>query len=130
MDFEHRPVTMKILETTITLKENNGSDELMFKVSGSDNVAVTIELCFMDGGKLSGVTASEDLNSDYFLESGMGKYEFGDDFIEFGPGVVAHKNIRGLEGEKYSTHSGNLRTAGVHFYITGITPFEHKLIFS
>ncbi len=129
MDFEHRPVTIKMLETTITLTENNGSNELTFKTTGSDNVAVTIELCFREGGKLTGVIPANDGENNYFLESGNAKYESGGDFIEFGPGSAAHKNIRGLEGEKYSTHSGTLRTPGMHVYITGNTPFEHKLRF-
>jgi hypothetical protein len=129
MDFEHRPTTMKILETTISLQEKNGRNELTFLTTGSDKVPVTIELCFEGGGKLTGVTGPASGNDDYFLEEGYGRYEAGSDVIEFGPGTAAHRSIQGLEGEMYSTHSGNLRTQGLHVYLTGITPFEHKLLF-
>lgn len=129
LDFENRPTTMKILETTIVLNEDNGRNELTFLTTGSDRVPVTIELCLAAGGKLSGVTDAGDGTDNYFLEEGFGRYQAGTDVIEFGPGISAHRNIQGLEGEKYSTHSGNLRTPGLHVYLTGITPFEHKLLF-
>lgn len=129
MDFENRPVSnVKTLDTTVTLVETNGSNELTFFVDGPAGVPVTIELCFKEGGTLTGVTDGG--NNNKFLESGMAKYEFGGDAIQFGPGVVAHKTIRGLEGERYSTHFGSLRTEGMHVYLTGVTPFTHKLTFS
>jgi hypothetical protein len=60
----------------------------------------------------------------------MGKYELDGDSILFGPGAVTHKIITNLEGERYSTHFGSLKTKGMYVYITGVTPFNHKLIFS
>lgn len=129
MDFEHRPTTMKILETTISLEEEKGRSELTFLTTGSDKVPVTMELCFDAKGKLTGVTKASNGTDNYFLEEGYGKYQAGNDVIEFGPGIVSHRSIQGLEGEKYSTHSGNLKTPGLHVYLTGITPFEHKIVF-
>jgi hypothetical protein len=129
MDFQKRSVSnVKTLETTISLTETNGAVELEIRVSGLAGVSVTIELCFSEGGKLSGVTKQDDRNS--FLENGEGKYESGGDTIHFGPGTVAHKKITELEGERYSTHFGNLRTEGQYVYLTGTTPFTHKLKFS
>lgn len=131
MDFENRPVSnVKSLETTVTVEENNGSNELTFRVAGSDNVPVTIELCFKEGGSLTGVTASTDDSNDHFLEEGMGQYQFRKDIIKFGPGALAHKRLKGLEGEMYTSHFGTLRTEGVHVYLTGVTPFEHKFTIS
>lgn len=43
---------------------------------------------------------------------------------------MEHRNVDGLEGERYSTHRGTLRTAGLYVYLTGRTPFEHTLKFS
>jgi hypothetical protein len=129
MDFKSRPVSnVKTLETTITLNEISGRNELEFDIRGQAGVQVTIELCFKEGGKLSGVTEVE--NGNYLLEKDMGQYQFGDDKIIFGPGAVGHKAIMNLEGERYSTHFGNLRTEGMHVYLTGVTPFKHKLVFS
>lgn len=129
MDFENRPVSnVKTLETKISLLESNGRSEVNINVTGQAGVPVTIELCFKEGGRLSGVTKGENENS--FLEKGMGRYEFGEDRIEFGPGTIHHREIRDLEGERYSTHFGNLRTEGMHVFLTGVTPFKHKLVFS
>ena len=130
MDFDNRPVSnIKTLETTISFVENNGRSELNFSVKGMKGVAVTIELCFKEGGKLSGVTGSNDPNENQFLETGEGKYEYNGDTIHFGPGVVAGKKVNRLEGERYNTHFGSLRTEGLHVYLTGVTPFEHRLSF-
>jgi hypothetical protein len=129
MDFEHRPTTLITLETTITLQEDNGKNELTFLTTGADKVPVTIELCFANDGKLTGVNDADIGTDNYFLEEGFGKYQVGKDVIEFGPGIVSHRYIQGLEGEMYSTHAGNLRTPGLHVYLTGTTPFEHKLMF-
>ncbi len=128
MDFSKRPVSnVKSLVTKITLLEHNGVVELIFQVSGSKDVLVTIEMCFKEGGKLTGVAAAD--NDNNFLESGMATYEFGGDTIQFGVGANAHKNIAGLEGERYSYQFGSLRTEGMHVFITGKTPFTHQLIF-
>ena len=129
MDFSNRPVSnVKSLVTKISLVEKNGAGELSFDINGSKDVPITIELCFKEGGKLSGVTAADTGNN--FLESGMGSYEFGGDTIQFGPGSNAHKSIRNLEGERYHNYFGSLRTEGMHVFITGRTPFRHKLTFS
>lgn len=128
MDFTHRPVSnVKTLDTTITLTETAGRTELLFDIKGQAGVNVTLELCFAKEGKLSGVSAAD--NGNYFLEDGYGKYEAGGDVVEFGPGVKKHQSITGLEGERYSTHFGSLRSEGLHVYLTGITPFRHTLRF-
>ena len=129
MDFSKRPVSnVKTQDTTVTFSETNGNVELLFEVNGLEGVPVTIELCFNEGGKLTGVTPGD--KGDSFLENGFGQYEAGGDTIQFGPGTVASQTITGLEGERYSTHFGSLRTEGMHVYLTGTTPFKHKLTFS
>ncbi|MEP6749582.1 MAG: hypothetical protein ABJB86_17725 [Bacteroidota bacterium] len=129
MDFEHRPVSnIKTLDTKISFTTAEGTDKLVFEVTGQAGVRVTVELCFLEGGVLSGVLPADKGNN--FLEKGMGKYEYGGSSIEFGPGVMAHKAVTGLEGERYSTHFGSLRTEGMHVYLTGITPFKHQLLLS
>lgn len=129
MDFENRPVSnVKSQDTRIVFTETNGAIQLDIRVTGQAGVPVTIELCFGEGGQLTGVTPPEKGNS--FLAKDVATYEMGGDVIRFGPGAMAHKKITDLEGEKYSTHFGSLRTDGMHVYITGITPFNHKLTFS
>lgn len=129
MDFKNRPVSnVKTLQTSVEFSESNGDVELNISVAGLAGVNVTIELCFIEDGKLSGVSSPE--NDNYFLEKGFGKYESGGDTITFGLGALATKAVTRLEGERYSSHFGNLRGAGKHVYITGVTPFKHTLKFS
>jgi hypothetical protein len=42
---------------------------------------------------------------------------------------MKHKRITDLEGERYSTHFGSLRTEGMHVFLTGLTPFTHNISF-
>ncbi|MBD2755421.1 hypothetical protein [Spirosoma validum] len=128
MDFEHRPQSnVKTLETTITVSEKNGSNELTFEVKSEAGVHVTIEFCFKEGGTLTGVTKLNESADNYALETGSAEYRSGQDSIKFGPGVSGRPKITGLEGELYSSHFGSLRTEGLHVYFTGVTPFEHTL---
>lgn len=128
MDFENRPVSnVKTLQTTVALEEANGTAAITINITGQESVAVTIELCFREGGKLSGVSRCE--NGNHFLEKGTGTYRHENDSIQFGPGCVTHRIVKDLEGERYSTHFGSLRREGMHVYLTGVTPFSHKLVF-
>ena len=126
MDFGNRPVSnVKTLDIKVFFSEGKTGNELEFMITGLDGVAVTIELCFSEGGKLSGVTDVG--NGDFFLENGNGKYEFEGETIMFGPGTLTHKDISGLEGERYSTHFGSLKVSGQRVFLTGITPFSHTI---
>ncbi len=129
MDFDKRPVSnVKTLETTISLTHEKGAIDLEFTVSGTAGVAVTIEMCFETGGLLNGVP-STDMETNFF-ENESGSYENKGDMIRFGPGNKGHRMLMNLEGERYSTHFGSLKTDGIHVYLTGKTPFKHTLHFS
>jgi len=145
LDFPNRPVSnVKTLDSSVILKENNGNAELTFRVTGEAGVGIVIELCFEEGGELSGVSQiersgndnnyrnnSQNRDDDVFLEDGaMGQYTFGKDTIQFGPGSGTSMRVGGLEGERYRHHHGSARTDGMHVYLQGMTPFEHKITFS
>jgi hypothetical protein len=131
MDFENRPQSnIKNIETSISVEEKNGGAELNFVVKGADGVRVTIEFCFKEGGQLIGLKKLDDAPENYTLEGGTGEYKFGKDSIKFGEGTFKHSRLRGLEGEMYTSHFGSLRTEGMHVFLTGITPFEHKIVIS
>lgn len=131
MDFQNRPQSnVKSIETTINIEENNGNVELHFQVKGAEGVKVTIEFCFKEGGQLIGLKKADDIADNYFLENGMGEYKFGNDSIKFGEGIFKHNKLRGIEGEMYTSHFGSLRTDGMHVFMTGITPIEHKITLS
>ncbi|MEL1239815.1 hypothetical protein [Flavobacterium flavipallidum] len=126
MDFEHRVASnVKKQTTVIEIEENNGSLNLDFKVDGPPNVEITIEMCFKEGIQIEGATLGEKGN--YFLKSGFAKANTGTETIDIGPGLVEHQNVNNLDSEEYTYHQGTLRTDGVHVYITGFTPFHHKM---
>jgi hypothetical protein len=128
MDFENRPLSnVKTLTSKITIRENNGGFELTFDISGTDDVNVTIELCFKEGGSLSDMKTFDELPDNFFLDKGIGTYQFGKDTITFGNGAMTHHRLRAIDGEIYTSHFGSLRTPGIHVYLTGKTPFRHKL---
>ncbi|SOD79951.1 hypothetical protein [Spirosoma fluviale] len=126
MDFGHRPQSnIKTIETRIGVREKDGANELRFSVKGAAGVQVTIELCFNVGGQVSGLKKIDGTADSYFLNGESGRYTFGKDTIQFGPGLFKHTKITGLEGEVYSSHFGSLKTDGIHVYLTAVTPFEH-----
>jgi hypothetical protein len=130
MAFDKRPVSnVKTLETKVSITEEGGKAALFFEVNGLEGVAVTIEMCFDESGKLSGVSPASAGNDNYFLQDGFGTFEMGGDKITFGPGKKEHERISRLEGEQYSVHFGSLRTAGNHVYLTGLTPLTHRITF-
>ncbi|MNG20244.1 hypothetical protein D3C84_1044810 [compost metagenome] len=85
-------------------------------------------MCFKEGSNITGATLDEKKN--YFLKSGQGELTVGSDSIQFGPGKCEHLNIENLDSEEYTYHQGSLRTNGEHVYITGFTPFHHKMVIS
>jgi hypothetical protein len=117
---------IKTLEQQVAVTENEGRFELQVHVSGIDRIPVTLEFCFRRGGKLQAVTPSPDSTDDFFLEQGTGRYQFGNETIDFGPGQVEHRWTR-LESEAYAAYGGSIRPDGLRVYITGMTPF-HKII--
>lgn len=129
MEFGSREKSnVKTQISVIEVTENNGSLDIDFKVDGSPNVEVTIEMCFKEGSIIMG--AEKDEKGNYFLNSGLGQLSKGADTIQFGPGRVEHHSIETLDSEEYTYHQGSLRTDGVHVYITGFTPFHHKMTIS
>lgn len=129
MDFENRVASnVKTQTTTIVIEENNGELTLDFKVDGPPNVEITLEMCFKEGTQIAGATVEEKGN--YFLKSGNAQLTMGNDSIQVGPGKVGHSKVNNLDSEEYTYHQGTLRTDGVHVYITGFTPFLHKMTIS
>jgi hypothetical protein len=128
MDFENRPLSnVKVLELKVTIEEKNGGFELVFDIDGTDKIDVTLEFCFKEGGKTSPMRTFEEQPDNLFLENGVGTYTFGHNTIQFGTGSFKHNRVKGLEGEIYTSHFGNLRTDGIHVFITGKTPFKQTI---
>ena len=85
-------------------------------------------MCFNEGSAITG--AVQDDKKRYFLKSGTGELAAAGDSIQFGPGKCEHFNVENLDSEEYTYHQGSLKTVGEHLYITGFTPFHHKMTLS
>ncbi|KAF2336940.1 hypothetical protein [Flavobacterium daemonense] len=129
MDFDSRVKSnVKLQTTTIEIIENNGTLDLDFKVDGPPNVEVTIEMCFNERTTIKGT--EQDGKKNNFLKSGSGEATVSGDTIQFGLGKCEHYNVDSLDSEEYTYHQGSLRTSGEYVYITGFTPFYHKMTIS
>ena len=128
MDFGSRPKKTLVLESNIAIEEVDNSFRIEIDIDGdgAENVEVTLDLCFRDGGKFTGAMQGEN-EKDFFLKGESAKYTVGSDTIEIGPGIAEHTNVARLDGEVYSTHFGSIKGDGQHLYISGLVPFKHAL---
>lgn len=103
----------------VSITESNGKVSIQIIIDGTDDVPVSLEMSFRDGGELTGVVADKLDGDVYFLESGSGEYKIGDDVIKFGPGATTHKwaQMRGMLPKQ----------PGKSVYLTGYTPFNHTI---
>jgi hypothetical protein len=127
LDFPHRPMSnIQTLDQKVTVVEKEGAFDLHFDITGVDHVPFLVELAFRPGGELIGSileTANRDNGKTRFLREGTGRYQVGEDVIEFGPGQADHQYTN-LSGPSYAAHGAVLKAAGTCVYITGFTPFR------
>jgi hypothetical protein len=127
LSFPERPVgNVQTLDQRVTIAEKQGVCELSFDIAGHDGVPVTIELSFREEGELSGSLQELPREKSFLLKAGAGRYQVGNDVIEFGPGQAEHEFLN-LAGHTYTAHGGALRAGGLCVYITGFTPFRRML---
>ena len=103
----------------ITVREHQKGIEIVFDLSGTDGVPVSLELIFRPGGTFSGVNAIPNRNDAYIFSSQEGTYTVGKDQIMFSEGLSLHKGFQ-LRGALPAMEAPTV-------YITGITPFKHQL---
>ncbi len=79
------------LTVTVTVSENNGKASVKINIDGPDNLPVTMELGFREGGELSNVIPKQRIDQAYMGVPGQFTiYRYGEDEIKVGPGVVHH----------------------------------------
>jgi hypothetical protein len=121
-DFEKMPRILRKqsevqkMVTTIKIKEKLNGIEVEIEMKGTENVPVSLELIFRQGGTFRGV---EKFTSSYLLSAGTGEYVIGEDKISFGPGKMEHKGMQ-LRGALPAMDAPTV-------YITGFTPFKHLI---
>ena len=102
----------------VTISENKGIFILDFELEGTENVPLAIEFAFRKGGKLTGVETLDEPGT-FLFKGDLAKNSFENDTIEFGPGLSKH--------EWTAIRGGLPKPDGECVYITGFTPFKHKL---
>ena len=97
---------VQTLLTKIYLTQTNGKTKVKISVDGPENLPVALEIGFRAGGTLNNVSPKEGIDHAYLIKNGeYATYQNGNDTIQIGPGVRAHKwtQLRGslpkLEGE-------------------------------
>ncbi len=125
LSFEERPTQMRTLGTRVLVSEAEDGFDLAFDVSGEEDVEMTLELTFREGGTVSGAEPREEEGT-FHLVDGIGRYETGTDTITFGPGNGMGV-VESGSGEQYTVPNGRLIVPGPRVYITGKTPWTYTL---
>ncbi|WP_019987531.1 hypothetical protein [Rudanella lutea] len=107
------------LTYTVTVTETGNGLRIDLDIAGTDGVPVALELIFRPGGTLAGVTAHPKKDKAYLLAGESGTYTVGTDVVRFGPGRAEHKGVQ-LRGALPAMDAPTV-------YLTGYTPFRHRL---
>ena len=127
-DLDKMPRTLRLqsevqeLNYLVKVTELPTGVEVNFDISGTDGVPVSLELIFRPGGIFSGVSPIPNKKDTYLFPSSIGSYTVGNDQITFSPGIILHKGVQ-LRGALPAMESPTV-------YLTGITPFKHKITLS
>ena len=127
-DLDKMPRTLRLqsevqkLNYLVKVTELPTGVEVDFDISGTDGVPVSLELIFRPGGIFSGVSPIPNKKDAYLFPSSKGSYTVGNDQITFSPGMILHKGVQ-LRGALPAMESPTV-------YLTGITPFKHKITLS
>ena len=107
------------LEYTVKITEINGGIAIDFDLSGTDGVPVSLELILRPGGELGGVKAHASKPKAFLLSAPSGSYTQGGDSIQFASGLVEHQAVQ-LRGALPAMDAPTV-------YLTGFTPFKHRI---
>ena len=107
-----------LLKQSAWLKETPKGFSLRIAASGTDDVPLAIEISFAPGGTLEGCVAHQD---SWILAKGFGTMRAGESGVRFGPGRADHRYIQ--------VRGALPRLDGQSVYLTGLTPFDHRLAF-
>jgi hypothetical protein len=107
------------LKATVSITQNEGVFDLTFDLQGVENVPLAIEFAFRKGGLIENAEKINDVADSWLLSNGNAKFRIDNDEITIGPGKAEHRwtAIRG----------GLPKPEADCIYITGFTPFKHKI---
>ena len=111
------------LKAVVTITHEEQQFILDFNIQGTDNVPISIECAFRKGGQLSNVQTVAHTEDTFLLPKGThALYNNGRDTIRIGPGYHDHE---------WTVLRGGLpKLEALSLFLTGFTPFKHRLIVS
>jgi hypothetical protein len=124
-DWEKMPKSGRVqseiqkLTYEVLIKETGNGMEVDFDIHGTDHVPVTLEFIFRAGGVFSGLTPYTKRENAYLFSGEEFKYTVENESITIQNGRVEHKQIA-LRGALPPEPNPSV-------YITGFTPFSHKI---
>ena len=114
---------IQYLTSTARIREVSDGLECDIEITGTDNVPVSVELIFREGGEFKNVEALSAEKDSYLLETDeIGTYTLKGDRLTFGPGLRKHKGVQ-LRGALPSLSVPTV-------YLTGFTPIKHTITIS
>ena len=106
------------LKQSVLITETATGFKLRVRAAGTNDVPVSIEINFREGGEFQGVEKLAAADS-YLLASGWATFKVGNDVLKVGPGTAPHKYVEPRGSQK--------KMSGPSVYVTGSTPLDQTL---
>ncbi len=103
---------------SVLITETAKGFQLRIRASGTNDVPVSMEINFREGGVLKGPDALKTADS-FLLASGYATYQMGNDVLRIGPGSAPHKYVEPRGSQK--------KLSGPSMYITGTSPMDQTV---
>lgn len=116
---ERRRTEICYLTYTATVTETPSGCDLRIQASGTDEVPLTVEVNLREGSVISGAEKSGQFKDAWLLRAGTAEVTRSGQSLRIGPGLGQHTylDVRGALP----------RLEGPSLFLTGFTPFDHKL---
>lgn len=116
---ERKQSEIQKLDYTVKIKEIENGLEIDFKIDGTANVPVTLELIFRPGGEFSGIDKYTKKENAYLFSGKKASYMLNNEVINIENGKMLHKQLQ-LRGALPAMEAPTV-------YLTVFTPFSHVL---
>lgn len=110
---------VQYFETTVLVTPSETNLVVDIEMKGTEGVPVSLELIFRKGGEFKGVEAHATQKDAYLFSGKQASYSKDDQQIVFGPGRIEHKWLQ-VRGALPAMDAPTV-------YITGFTPFKHRI---
>jgi hypothetical protein len=107
------------LTCTAAIMETGNGIELTVTAAGTDEVPLTVEINLSEGSQVEGAEKLGKLRDAWLLRAGKALVRRGNQTIAISPGLAKH--------HYFDVRGALPRLEGPSLFLTGFTPFEHKI---